>query len=81
MITIDNTIATQIRMRDGGRATIGRTQMAPPLSQFVAPATGDVHLTIDAAGALDMGTQLTDVTNDIDGDTRGATPDPGADER
>ena len=52
------------------RATIGRTPIA----------TGDLHLTPDAAGAIDMGTALADVTTDID-ELRGATPDLGADER
>ncbi len=81
LVTIDNTIATVILMRDQGRATIGSVQIAPPLSQFVAPATGDLHLAASAVDAIDRGTPLAEVTDDIDGDARGTPPDLGADER
>ena len=81
LVTIDNTIATNIAARDGGRATVGRTQLMPPVTQFVDAARGDLHLTASATGALDQGVSLADLANDIDGDARGATPDLGADEQ
>lgn len=81
LVTIDNTIATNIVARDGGRATVGRTQLMPPVAQFVDAARGDLHLTANAIGALDQGVPLAELANDIDGDPRGATPDLGADER
>jgi hypothetical protein len=81
LVTIDNTIAKNIVMRDNGRATITHVQLAPPLSQFVAPATGDLHLTAAAAAAIDQGGAQPDVTDDIDGEPRSNPPDLGADER
>src|SRR5687768_6107495 len=58
LVTIDNTIATTIQLRDNGRATLGSVQLVPPVSQFVAPATGDLHLTAGALGAIDRGTAI-----------------------
>jgi len=81
LVTIDNTIASVIQMRDQGRATTGAVQTAPPLSQFVSAATGDLHLTSGAIDAIDRGVARDDVTTDIDGDPRGTPPDLGADER
>ncbi|HEY5925309.1 MAG TPA: hypothetical protein VIV11_26680 [Kofleriaceae bacterium] len=82
LVTIDNTIATSIVMRDAGRATLGTNQLAPPVTQFVNAAAGDLHLKDTATDALDKGTMRADLTDDIDGEPRAsATPDLGADER
>ncbi|WP_396190084.1 beta strand repeat-containing protein, partial [Flavobacterium sp.] len=44
-------------------------------------SSSDMHLNVGTNATLDnLGTVLTDVTTDIDGDTRSATPDMGADE-
>ena len=50
---------------------------------FVDAASGDLHLTDLATGAIDQGLTLAEVTDDIDKDSRpmGAGPDIGADER
>ncbi|MGE0404355.1 MAG: hypothetical protein AB7T06_47035 [Kofleriaceae bacterium] len=80
LVEIRNNIATTIRERDNARGTVMTNQLAPPLSQFVDAAAGDLHLAASAADAIDQGAAHADVTNDIDGDTRGATPDLGADE-
>jgi hypothetical protein len=47
---------------------------------FVDPAGNDLHLTASAAGAIDQAAVLADVTDDMDGQPRGALPDLGADE-
>ena len=78
---IRNNIATAIRLRDNARGTVMTNQIAPSLSQFVDAASGDLHLTAGASDALGKGEPLGDVTHDIDGDIRAATPDLGADER
>jgi hypothetical protein len=81
LVTIDNTIAKNVVMRDSGRATVTHVQLAPPITQFVAPATGDLHLDATASGAIDQGGAQPDVTDDIDGEPRSNPPDLGADER
>ncbi|UCD00229.1 MAG: right-handed parallel beta-helix repeat-containing protein [Phycisphaerales bacterium] len=47
---------------------------------FVYPERGDLHLKGAAVEAIDRGLALTEVTEDIDGQPRGAKPDVGADE-
>lgn len=47
---------------------------------LVDPEGGNLHLTKDAADAIDKAIQLRDVPVDIDGTSRGAIPDIGADE-
>jgi hypothetical protein len=48
---------------------------------FVNPEQGDLHLTARAVEALGKAVPLPSVTEDIDGEKRGAQPDVGADER
>ena len=81
MVTVDNVIATNLATRDNARPTIGATQLMPPLTQFVDPAAGDLHLTAGATAAIDSGNPRGDLTDDIDGEPRASTPDLGADER
>jgi len=52
----------------------------PQADWFVAPLSGDLHLTANAVAALDAGAPLAEVTDDYDTDVRGSTPDIGADE-
>ncbi len=46
----------------------------------VNASSGDLHLTEAATGAINQGVQLTEVTEDIDRNTREVKPDIGADE-
>jgi hypothetical protein len=82
LVDIENNIATSIVQRDGARGTVATNQLAPAIGQFVAPASGDLHLTAGATGAIDQGVALTDVLDDIDGTARSdGHYDLGADER
>jgi hypothetical protein len=47
---------------------------------FVNPAAGNLHLKKGAIDAVDKGVVLAEVTEDFDGQPRGAEPDIGADE-
>jgi hypothetical protein len=47
---------------------------------FIAPTQGNLHLKSTAIKAVDMGLVLSEVTEDFDGQKRGAKPDIGADE-
>lgn len=47
---------------------------------FIDPDHGNLHLAKNAPGAIDRGDALADVVADMDGQTRGDTPDIGADE-
>ena len=47
---------------------------------LVDPSQGNLRLTARATKAIDKGVPLSDVTDDIDGEPRGAEPDIGADE-
>jgi hypothetical protein len=49
-------------------------------NSFSDPAHGNLHLTDAAIDAIDKGVTLPEVTEDIDGEPRGAAPDIGADE-
>ncbi|RMG99347.1 MAG: hypothetical protein D6705_03490 [Deltaproteobacteria bacterium] len=78
----NNLVTHDIVARDGGQATLSGNVEQAPLSEFVDPASGDVHLVAGAA-AVDAGDVLAGeeaVERDIDGDPRDALPDPGADE-
>ena len=52
----------------------------PQASWFVDPAAGDLHLTALATAAINHGLVLSDVLDDFDGQSRGGSPDIGADE-
>lgn len=47
---------------------------------FQDPASGNLHLTSVATGAIDKGSSLSAVTDDWDGSVRSSVPDIGADE-
>jgi hypothetical protein len=65
--------------RDGATATQSGNVTNAALSLFVNPTAGDLHL-VSGASVIDQGAALADVTTDIDGQTRDAAPDIGADE-
>lgn len=50
-------------------------------SWFANVATGDLHLTAAATGAINQGIALPQVPTDMDGSARASSPDIGADER
>jgi hypothetical protein len=52
----------------------------PQADWFVNPAVADLHLTANAGLAIDAASPLADVPEDIDEQTRGTSPDVGADE-
>jgi hypothetical protein len=58
-----------------------RDNLIRPVGEyFVDPKQGDLHLTERAVEAIDVAPRLADVTDDIDGQQRGAKSDLGADE-
>ena len=78
----DNLADAPIHLRDSASATLTNNLLTASPGLFVNPAAGDLHLLPSATNAIDQGSTLSTVTNDIDGDTRpkGARPDFGADE-
>lgn len=71
-----------VRLRNNGSAAVsGNVTTAQP-SWFVNAALGNLHLTEEAALAIDQADPLEAVPNDIDGDARpqGDSSDVGADE-
>lgn len=62
----------------GGGATSGN--LAPTAADFADAAAADLHLA-EGSAAIDAGTPVADVSDDIDGDERDGVPDVGADER
>jgi hypothetical protein len=67
---------------DGGASTTTSGNSFGVNPSFVSLSTGDLHLTASSSVAIDLGTTLAGVTDDIDGNTRpqGAAYDIGADE-
>jgi hypothetical protein len=80
LVQIESNIATTIVERDNARGMLRQNQLAPPLSQFVDAASGDLHLDSAAVDAIGMAVPR-EALFDIDGDVRNLwTPDIGADE-
>jgi hypothetical protein len=78
----NNLFSGAVSLRDAGsmKANAGNVVNATA-SMFVNPGTGDLHLVSGATGANKKGVNMTStVPADIDGDTRAAQPDAGADE-
>lgn len=69
--------------REGAEATLTGNVTTAAAAWFADLATGNLHLTAEAAPAIDAAEASPDVTSDWDGDTRpaGARADLGADER
>jgi len=83
-VVANNLASWSVQRSDGSTAdAVSNVEQAPETTWFF-PADGDFHLA-PAAGAdvVDAGSAdyLQQVPEDIDGDTRDATPDVGADER
>ncbi len=80
----NNLVSHNLRPRDGATATVaGNIQNGPPTLVVDLPGSGDLHLRIDAAAAIDQGIVLPPgtVDGDIDLDPRDVAPDVGADEQ
>jgi hypothetical protein len=77
-------VSHNLRPRDGATATLaGNISNGPAALVVDLPGTGDLHLRIDAAAAIDHGAVLPPgtVDQDIDLDPRDVAPDVGADEQ
>ncbi len=82
-ITIINNLTSQaITERDGGSARLDSNYTQATEKLFVDAASGDLHLAGNTDGIVDSGSMLTDVSVDIDCESRpgGAAYDIGADE-
>ncbi|MEJ2692650.1 MAG: hypothetical protein P8166_06200, partial [Candidatus Thiodiazotropha sp.] len=82
-IEVANNIVTHtMRQRDSAMASLSGNLENAPLDLFVAGASGNLHLDSSASNAINQGVDLTQglCTDDIDGESRDANPDIGADE-
>ena len=80
----NNLVSHNLRARDGATATVaGNIPNGPATLVVDLPGSGDLHLRVDAAAAIDHGVVLPPgtVDGDIDLDPRDAAPDVGADEQ
>ena len=75
----NNLIDGAIQARDGANGTVAGNVENALLSLFQNPTAGDLHL-LPNASVIDQAIALPDVAYDIDGQTRDANPDVGADE-
>ena len=78
----NNLVTKNLLQRDGASATLDGNLDYAPLNWFTDITAGDLHLTANAASAVDAGTSLEAglCDWDIDGRGRDAEPDVGADE-
>jgi len=78
----NNVVAKNLLQREGATATLGGNLDYAPLNWFTDVTVGDLHLTANAATAIDAGISLVAglCESDIDGRARDAEPDVGADE-
>jgi hypothetical protein len=82
-VEVANNIVTHtLRERNGATASLAGNLENAALSLFEDGAMGDLHLDATAVSAIDQGVGLAPglCVDDIDGDTRDANPDIGADE-
>jgi hypothetical protein len=79
---INNLTNRAIVKRNGGSASVIKNVTNAQASWFVNPAVGDLHLTSAVAAVVDQGQTLSDVTDDMDCESRPQGPayDIGADE-
>lgn len=75
-VALANNLAS---VSDGGGGTASGN-LTPTAADFVDVASGDLHLA-EGSAAIDAGAVVEGVPDDVDGDTRDAAPDIGADER
>ncbi len=78
----NNLVSADLLARDGGVASLAGNLETMPLSWLVYVAAGDLHLSAAASSAIDAGSPLAAgvADDDMDGETRDAAPDVGADE-
>ena len=76
----NNLVHGEIR-QEGGEAQLGANVTGRLEGYFLDPSSGNLALTPTAPRALDQGTALPDVTDDIRGRKRTGPPDLGAWER
>jgi hypothetical protein len=80
-LVANNLVTHALLPRDGARASLAGNVVNAPLSLFVDVAGANLHLLPGATAAIGTGAVLTPpLSSDIDGDTRDAAPDVGADE-
>lgn len=80
-LVANNLVTHALLPRDGGRAGLAGNVGDAALSLFVDVASANLHLLPGATAAIGNGAVLTPpLASDIDGETRDATPDVGADE-
>ncbi len=78
---IKNNLTTRITQRDGATGDVSNNLEDTPMSFFVDPAAGDLHLSGAASSALGAGVPHPDAGLDIDGEPHDpSAPDLGADE-
>lgn len=79
---INNLTNGLIALRDGAAATLDSNYTQADTSFFTDAAAGDLHLAAARSAVVDAGTELSEVTQDIDCEQRpkGAAFDIGADE-
>jgi len=70
----------KIRNESGSKIKAFNNLAKDLTSALVNPSQGNLHLTLRAADAINKAKSLSDVTEDIDREPRGAKPDIGADE-
>src|SRR5207253_10970912 len=70
-VITNNLTDAAIQARDGATANVTNNYTAAQREFFVAPASGDLHLTANATPAIDKAT-ADDVSTDWDGETRPA---------
>jgi hypothetical protein len=80
-VVANNLVTHALLSRDGGRASLAGNVGDAPLSLFVDVASANLHLLPGAAAAIGTGAVLASPpSSDIDGESRDAAPDVGADE-
>ena len=79
---INNLVSHNLRERNDATATLAGNLSGAPLSMFVDGSGGDLHLVAGASSAIDQGLVIAAgmPNEDIDGASRDAAPDIGADE-
>lgn len=82
-VIANNLTDAAIIARDGATASLAGNVTSATAADFVAPVSGDLHLTAGATRALDKVAAHADAGADWDGESRpaGALADVGADER
>jgi hypothetical protein len=78
---IRNNLVRSISTRDGATPSADHNLENVPSEYFANASLGNLHLSPSAVNAIDKGVVLPDTGLDMDGFTRGPSPDLGAYER